>query len=145
MISIAEVKTKLKTDLVAGSKALRSVGGTADLLSALDQLKASNMAFVMPAAKRASVNMTGSVVVSQKVMEQISVIVGFTNAGPTGDAHTDDIETIDAALIGCLVGWQPTGAQGPFEYVGGKVVGFDANKQTIFWGADFRAPSYVRN
>lgn len=143
MIATADIKAKIKTDLTPNI--LRSVGGTAELLAAIDQLKASPSAFVMPAANRAGGNTAAASVVRQRITQQFSVIFGFTNAGATGETRINDIEIIEAALIETLVGWQPPNAANVLEYVGGKVISFDADKQVIFWGSDFVCPAYVRS
>ncbi len=143
MIGIESIEARLA--LISGAgQVLRFVGGAGALVGAMDQLKASPSAFVIPSSDSPSINTAGTSIVRQRVMFQWTVMLGFSNAGAAGASQLDAIETVRAAVMDQLIGWMPDGADAATEYAGGKIAALNLEQGIIFWGSEFRAPFYVR-
>jgi hypothetical protein len=120
---------------------LKGVGKTSSLIDALGKFTGGPRAFVLPAARRPSPNDTGTQVVRQRVVETYTVLLAFSRRGELFDAMG---ETSDA-VIAALLGWQPEGATGVFEYAGGGMLPVDLNEGVIFWGDNFAINSQLRS
>ena len=63
---------------------------------------------------------------SQKITQQISVLVAVTNkTGDFGFSAEAEIETIEAELMMALCAWQPNYAANPVDFVADNLIGFD--------------------
>ncbi|MGA7673546.1 MAG: hypothetical protein WCA78_00695 [Rhizomicrobium sp.] len=141
MIKSSDIITKLKT---LTPDTLPFVGGAAAFAAAVDQLKVSGSAFVMPSQHIPTADRGLTGVISQKVSQKFMVMLGFTRAGATGADRVNLIEDTEQAVIGELLGWQPEGIVKPVTYAGGKLVGINVQQGIIFWGSEFTADYYLR-
>lgn len=143
MISLDDVIARLKAELVPGT--LKAVGGAAELAAAMDQLKSSPEAFILPSVDRPSADTAGTMEVRQRVTQQFSVVVGFKNIGPKGDAQLNKIDAVRREVMRTLIGWVPDHSQLPINYAGGRMVAADFDQGVMFWGCEFSGTYYIRS
>jgi hypothetical protein len=141
MIDAAGIVERLQ--LLKGN-ALKFIGQASDFASAADQMKASPSAFVLPSARRPGANTAGTEVVSQRVAIQFTIVTMFARVGPSGGDQLNAIQSVEDAIVDRMVGWEPEGLWSPFIYGGGRMLGIDMDKGTIFWGSDFVASYLLR-
>ena len=144
MIALADVQTRLAAALVPDT--LKGVDLLGELPGALDQMKGSPWAFVMPSQDRAGPDTMGTVEVRQRVVQQFAVLICFFGIGNLAAAQLSNIDTIRAAVRAQLVGWlpNPSDSGDPITYLGGKIVVADFDRSLIIWGEEFAGIYYVR-
>jgi hypothetical protein len=116
----------------------------ADFVGAKGQIAVTPTAWVLPSGKRAGdpINEVGPM--HQRVRQAFTIIIGFARAGAEGGGRIDEFEDVEEQLIDALLGWQPEGAVDPFVFSGSDLIGWEPDKQTIFYGCNFAAGSDVR-
>ncbi len=144
MISLADVQTRL-TALIPNT--LKGVDLLGELPAALDQLKGSPWAFVMPSQDRAGPDTAGTMEVRQRVVQQFAVLICFFGVGNLASAQLSSIDTIRAAVRGQLIGWLPNPSESgdPVSYIGGRITVADLDRSLIIWGEEFAGSYYVRS
>lgn len=142
MISTTDIIDVLKQTLHPDP--FKAIEGASDLLEALDQLKASPSAFVLPSAKRSGPDRALTGVISQIVTVQVSIVIAFSRVGTSKAARGDGLMGMEEALIDCMVGWRPDGFSNPFTYGGGRLLGLGRDQGAMFWGSDFVAAYHLR-
>jgi hypothetical protein len=143
MIALTDVIARLQSELVPGT--FKAVSGAGELQAAADQLKASPSAFVLPSQDRAGPDTAGTQLVRQRVVQQISVVIGLSNLGPKGDRQFDALDELRKCLMRTLIGWTPEGSIEPLNYAGGRMLIMDFELGLLFWGCEFSGAYYVRS
>lgn len=143
MISLDDVIARLRGVLVPGT--LKSVEGAAELPAAMEQLKASPSAFVIPLTDQPGPDTAATMIVRQRVVQQFAVMIGFKNIGPQGEKQLNQIDAVRREVMRTLIGWLPPGSQMPINYAGGGMTVADFDQGVMFWGSKFNGTYYIRS
>ena len=133
-MDLSLIIARLKSQLIG----LKSIGGSADLDSAIAGLVVMPSAFVLPLTESASGNeMLNST--EQRITQTFSVVHVINNRRDAmGAAALDDLVALRTALRVALVGWVPDSANGePVTYTGGRLLRLDGDGQ-LWWSDEFQ-------
>jgi hypothetical protein len=133
-MDLSLIIARLKSQL----SGLKSIGGSADLDSAIAGQVFPPAAFVLPLTESASQNeMLGST--EQRITQTFSVVHVINNRrDAVGAAALDDLVALRTALRVALVGWVPDSTNGePVTYTGGRLLRLDGDGQ-LWWSDEFQ-------
>lgn len=126
-MKVTSIIDRLKSEVPA-------FGGRVGGSSAFDRAVADNNlpaphAFVMPLDDRpARSDIIGSETL-QDLEESFGIVVAVDNrADRPGNAAGDVISDLRIDILNALLGWEPSGEHGPFEYTGGSHLTMDRNR-----------------
>ncbi len=122
---------------------LKKVAGAAAFAAAQNTTVTPPCAYVIPLGDNAAPNRMLSGAIEQRVTERFAVILAATNARDTqGYAANDGLETLRAAVIAALLGWQPSTDYDPIEYGKGGMLALANN--IFWWQLEFVTAYYER-
>lgn len=131
---------QLKTEVTT----LKRVSGAAGMAEAVEDLKQTPAAFVVPASERPSGNSTGTIVVSQNNIVRFGVVIATQNLrDPRGEKAQADLVALRTAIMTELHGWQPNADFDPIEYGGGNLLKLD--NQVLWWQDNFVTSHLLRS
>lgn len=131
---------QLKTEVTT----LKRVSGAAGMAEAVEDLKQTPAAFVVPASERPSGNNTGTMVVSQNNIVRFGVVIATQNLrDPRGEKAQADLVALRGAIMTALHGWQPNADFDPIEYGGGNLLKLD--NQVLWWQDNFVTSHLLRS
>lgn len=119
----------------------RGIEKASALIDALDSFPGGPMIYVLPAARSASPNQTGTQQVRQRVGCTYQLLLGFSRDGE----RFDDIDVASEEVIMALLGWQAPSESNVMEYGGGGLVPVDLEAGVIFWADNFVVASQLRS
>jgi hypothetical protein len=128
--------------LKAQVSALRTLGASADLNTAIDGVVALPAAFVLPLAESASdmglVSSTG-----ERVLQAFGVLLCVSNRRDAlGGAALADLKTLRLAVRAALVGWVPDASNGePVLFNAGRLMQMDGDGR-LWWMDEFQLITY---
>jgi hypothetical protein len=122
--------------LVAANIGYRKVAGAADFAAGKEDLRVWPTGYVIPLGDQAQPNTLLGYSASQYVVERFAVILAVDNKRDVrGDAVNAALETIRAATILNLLGFQPATDYDPIQYGGGRLLELDVS--TMWWQLEF--------
>lgn len=136
----AWIITRVKSQVTS----LKLMGGAADFTSAVDGVKQTPSAFVLPNSERASGSSTGTMVTSQFNTARFAVVTAVQNLrDPRGEKAQADLLPIRTAIMTALHGWQPHADYDPIEFGGGRLL--QLNDQVLWWQDEFLTSHFLRS
>lgn len=140
MSLIDEVIAHLKTSVAA----LKKVAGAVDFASAGMDLKTNlPAAYVLPLAEKADPNQLADGVL-QKVGARFGVVIAVSNLRDArGEQAHSGLDPLRSAVIAALLGWAPSDAHDPVEFVSGRILNFADG--VLWWQDEFTTAYLLRN
>lgn len=138
---LAEVQARLTAQVPA----LKHVAGAAEFaaLQANPPKHLQPAAYVIPLADTAGDNQAATGATIQRVTERFAALLALGNLGDArGEAATEAMEAIRAAVRDALVAWAPTADHSQALFAGGRIIGL--RDAVVWWQDDFRADSTIR-
>ena len=134
------VITRLRAQLVN----VKSVGGAAELATALENTPATPAVYGVPLAERADAPELLSVH-QQKITQEFGVIMVVANRrDATGAASLTDLRGLRLQVRAALMGWVPVPAEGePCVYLGGRLLKWDDGR--LWWSDEWRVATRWRS
>ena len=136
---LAEIETRLDAEVAD----LKLVAGAAEFAALKTNPPKSKQpaAYVVPLSDRAGRN-TRINAVAQQVTARVAVVLALGNLGDRrGDSASKTIETLRGDVRAALLGWAPTAADDPMEYVAGRVLAL--RDGVVWWQDEFRTTSLI--
>ncbi len=122
----------------------RYIGGSADLVKAMDYSLTKEAAFVIQLAETASTNNYDNSI-SQLISERFAVVVALDNGSSDKDKlgiiAYDRLQGIRTQLFKAILGWQIPAAESITSYSGGKVLGI--NRAKLWYQFEFSADTRI--
>ncbi len=130
--------------LQAAAPGFRAFNGAAELAAALENLKLSPAAFVIPLGDQVGANILATESVEQQVTTRFGVVIAVQNLkDTTGRQAAKDLRQLRLAVLGALLRWTPDAAQySPFEWAAGRLILL--RDRVLYWQDDYRTSSHVR-
>lgn len=137
----ADIISRLKS----AAPGLRHVDGASGFVGLSDgRIKKTPSAFVVPLGERAGANKTNGAV-RQLVVMRFGVIVGFMNAGASGELGVEGYDAVRQDIFNALLGFKLPGTQTPIEYGGARTMGLDRKTSTAWFEFSFTTHEFVEN
>lgn len=126
-------------ELNTAATVFRAVAGAADLIAAMDDMKQSPAAYVVPVTDDATPNSLASMAVAQRVTARFGVVIGEKNLRDArGQAANKGLRVLRLAVGGQLHGWRPSDDYDVLEYAGGRLLRMDVEHQVLWWQDNYR-------
>lgn len=132
-------------DRLANLPELRAVGLAADLAAVRGAPKITPASYVVPVSDSPSARAgQGNSVLTQNVNATVAIVTAVSNArsSATGEAASEDVQMVRAAIFASLIGWVPPGASFALQYAGGQLVGYEDS--TVLFSDRFTTSYFVR-